>query len=201
MTIQEKKTDYPQFYISRLEKKWPFSLKLASDLFRVNDHGLYFSLQEFFVCAAFDLKDDDNGIEDSSDEKESIEEMDIWYISIYPGFFIKDNKVHYEERVESKVPNSTKKESIIKIYTLDHIPYQTIVCEAAKFYINSFFQGSVVSGDAEVLNLLSEFRIWSPVFYYLLFTTYSFSMKKMLEKQNFRKNNEKRILKAFHSEF
>ena len=85
-----------------------------------------------------------------------------------------------------------------------HISYQIIVCEATKFYINSFFQGYVVSGDAIVLNLLSWPNIWSPVFHYLLLTTYlssSSSMKKMLEEQNFRNNNEEKIFETFYSEF
>lgn len=54
--------------------------------------------------------DDDDGIEDNLDKEERIEQMDIWYISTYPGFFIQNNKVYYyyEEIVKSKVPNSTK---------------------------------------------------------------------------------------------
>lgn len=127
--------------------------------------------------------------------------MGIWDISKYPGFFITNNKVHYKETRKSKIENSTKEELTIDIYTLDHIPYETIICEGTKFYINHFFQGSVVKLNAICLNLLSLSLIWSPVFHYLLWTTCSSSMKNMLENQNYRKNYEKEILQTFEAQF
>lgn len=124
--------------------------------------------------------------------------MEIWYISEYPGFFIKNNKIHYEETLNPKVQNSTKLTS--KIYTLDHISYQTIICEGIKFYIKDFLQGSGVNISAIGLNALSLSLIWSPVFHYLLFTRFSSSMKKMLENQNYIKNYKKEILKTFEDQ-
>lgn len=75
--------------------------------------------------------------------------MEIGYISEYPGFFIKNNKIHYEETLNPKVQNPTKLTS--KIYTLDHISYQINICEGTKFYINNFLQESVVNCSAIVL--------------------------------------------------
>jgi hypothetical protein len=111
--------------------------------------------------------------------------------------------VHYKETIKSKVQNSTKEELTIKIYTLDHIPYQTIICEGTKFYINNYFQGSVpyVNFDVVGLNLLSSFFIWEPIFHYLLWTTCSSSMKNMLENQKYIKNYKKEILETFEYEF
>lgn len=121
-----------------------------------------------------------------------MEEWGPWDISQYPGFFIKNNKVHYKETIKSKVQNSTKEELTIKIYTLDHIPYQTIICEGTKFYINNYFQGSIINLDVVCLNVVSMSLVWSPVFHYLLWTPSSSSMKNMLENQNYRKNYIKR---------
>jgi len=121
--------------------------------------------------------------------------MEIGYISEYPGFFIKNNKIHYEETLNPKVQNPTKLTS--KIYTLDHISYQINICEGTKFYINNFLQESVVNCSAIVLKALSLSTIWSPVFHYLLFTRFSSSMKKMLENQNYIKNYKKEILQTF----
>lgn len=127
--------------------------------------------------------------------------MGIWDILQYPGFFIKNNKVHYKETIKSKVQNSTKEELTNNIYTLDHIPYETILCEGTRFYINNFFQGSVINFNGVDLNILSLSLIWSPVFHYLLWTTCSSSMKNMLENQNYRKSYEREILKTFKDEF
>lgn len=127
--------------------------------------------------------------------------MGIWEISEYPGFFITNNKVHYKETIKSKVENSTKEELNSKIYTLDHIPYETILCEGTKFFINDYYQGSIVNYNAVVLNTLSISFIWVPVFRYLLWTRFSSSMKNMLEKENYRKKYEKQILLAFEDKF
>jgi len=205
--FMSKKKQSPRFYISRLRKKWPFSLKLAKDLFRLNRHSVCSSLRDFFVYTAIDLEEDKNdSLEEKtylsySEKNEIIGKMDILNISKYPGFFIKNNKVHYKETLKSKVQNSRKEELIIKIYTLDHISYQTIILEGTKFYINNFLQGSVVNFSAVELSLLSLSLIWSPVFEYLLFTTFSSSMKKMLENQNYRKNYEEQILITFEDQF
>lgn len=136
-----------------------------------------------------------------SDKNEIIGKRGIWCISQHPGFCIKNNKVHYEETLKSKVQNSRKEELIIKIYTLNHISYQIIIFEGTKFYINNFLQGSVVNLSAVELSILSLSLIWSPVFKYLLFTKFYFSMKKMLENQNYRKNYEEQILITFEDQF
>ena len=100
--------------------------------------------------------------------------------------------MHYKKTIKSKIQNSTKEELTIKIYTLDHIPYQTIICEGTKFYINNYFQGSIINLDVVCLNVVSMSLVWSPVFHYLLWTPSSSSMKNMLENQNYRKNYIKR---------
>lgn len=127
--------------------------------------------------------------------------MSIGEISEYPGFSIKNNKLHYKERIKSKVQNSTKEEFTNKAYTLDHIPYQTIVCEAALFYINNYFQGSIINFNAVGLKILSYSIIWKSIFNYLLWTPFSSSMKNMLKDGNYRKNYEKEILTTFENEF
>jgi len=133
-----------------------------------------------------------------------IAEMGIWYISKYPGFFIKNNKVYYQESLKSKAKNLTTEKRIIKIYSLEAIPYQIIVCEANKFYLNNFFQGSPLNKSIEDLKLFkldALLYIWLPVSHYLLFTTYSFSMKNILAKETYRKDYEKEILEIFHYKF
>ena len=132
-----------------------------------------------------------------SEKKERIGEADIWYFSEYPGFSIKNNKLHYEQTKKSKVQNSTKEELTTKIYTLDHIPYQTIVCEGCRFYINNYLRQSAIKPNIVNLDRLSGPLIWSPVFKFLLWRDFSSSMKNMLESQNYRKKYERRILKAF----
>ena len=127
--------------------------------------------------------------------------MGIWDILQYPGFFIKNNKVHYKETIKSKVQNSTKEELTNNIYTLDHIPYETILCEGTRFYINNFLQESVINPNAVDLNLSMLSPIWTPVFQYLLWTSCSSSMKNMLENQNYRKNHKRDILETFYGEF
>jgi len=210
--MSKKKKKYPRFSINRLKKEWPFSLRLAKDIFRLNQHALYTSLRDFFVYTAVDIEEEEleeeegyssgrNTYLSDSDKNEIIGKKGFWDISQYPGFFFKNNKVHYQETIKSKVENSTKEELTIKIYTLDHIPYQTIVCEGSKFYINQFLQGSVVNFNAVLLNILSLALIWPPVFEYLLWTSFSSSMKKMLDNQNYIKNYKEEILQTFEDEF
>jgi len=205
MSKNKKKKKYPRFSINRLKKEWPFSLTLAKDIFYINQYATYSSLRNFFVYTDLDLGEDESdssGIKiylSNYDKNKIIEEMGSWDISQYPGFFIKNNKVHYKETIKSKVQNSTKEELIIKIYTLDHIPYQTIICEGNKFYINNFLQESVGNGICS--DLFRMDCIWKPVFDYLLWRTCSSSMKNMLENQNYIKNYKIEILTIFKSEF
>ena len=127
--------------------------------------------------------------------------MDVWYSSQYPGFFIKKNKVYYKETIKSKVKNSPNEELTSNIYTLDHISYETFICEGTKFYINNFLQESVINPNAVDLNLSMLSPIWTPVFQYLLWTSCSSSMKNMLENQNYIKKYKRDILKTFYDEF
>jgi len=205
--IKNKKKEYPPFSINRLKKEWPFSLELAKGLFVANRYAPYSSLKDFFIYTVLELYEDDSDSSGDiadlsySDKNEIIEKKGIWEISEYPGFFITNNKVHYKETIKSKVENSTKEELNSKIYTLDHIPYETILCEGTKFFINDYYQGSIVNYNAVVLNTLSISFIWVPVFRYLLWTRFSSSMKNMLEKENYRKKYEKQILLAFEDKF
>jgi hypothetical protein len=109
--------------------------------------------------------------------------------------------VYYRESVKSKIKNATKEGLITQTYNLDTIPYQTFVSEGRKFYINSFMQGAVLEGNVLELKVFSLSRIWVPVFNYLLFTTYSSSMKKLLEDQNYKKNHKGVILFIFEDTF
>lgn len=131
--------------------------------------------------------------------------MGVWHISKYPGFIIKNNKVYYQESVKSKIKNSTKEELITQIYKLDTIPYQTIVFEGTKFYMNKFLQGAVFKSTVSSVKLVSLSQIWLPVLNYLLFTTFSSSMKKLRlkrkEDQNYKKNHKGEILFTFEDIF
>lgn len=201
-----KKKKYTQFSIERLKKEWPFSLDLAEQLFCLNKFKLYSSLRDFFVYTALELEDEElESLEgDSFSQKnKKIEKLGICDISEYPGFFIENNKLCYEEEelVKSKVKNSTKEELITRIYNLDNIPYQTFVSEGAKFYIDKYFQGADLDLDMPTLKKLSVSLIWARVFNYLVFTTCSSSMKKMLEDQNYKKNHKGTILSSFECEF
>lgn len=198
-----KKTKYPQFSIKRLKKRWPFSLHLAEKIFSLNQFGLYSSLRDFFVFTASELEEELESLEENSasQRNKKVEKMGLWYISEYPGFFIENNKVYYQESVISKIKNTTEEELITQNYNLDTIPYQTFVFEGTKFYINNFLQGAVLNLDIQGVKVLSLSLIWAPVFNYLVFTTCSSSMRNMLENQNYKKNHKGTILLTFQHGF
>lgn len=172
--------------------------------FFFNKLTVHLFLRDFLIFSAFELEQDEyekyRG-DVFSLKKKKVEKMGIWHIFTYPGFFIKNNKVYYQESIKSKFKKSKKGKLITKIYNLDNIPYQTIITEGAKFYINSFLQGSVIDIELPRLEVLSFSLVWVPVFYYLLFTTCSSSMKKMLEEQNYMKNHKGAILRTFEDTF
>lgn len=106
MRKKTKKTEYPPFYINRLKKKWPFSLTLATDLFNYNNKRVYTSLRNFLISSGIELEDDESENcrgDYFSLKKKKVEKMGIWHIYKYPGFFIKKNKVYYQESIKSKL--------------------------------------------------------------------------------------------------
>lgn len=67
--------------------------------------------------------------------------------------------------------------------------------------MNKFLQGDVFKSTVSSVKLVSLSQIWLPVLHYLLFTTFSSSMKKLLEDQNYKKNHKGEILFTFEDTF
>lgn len=75
----------------------------------------------------------------------------LWNIQV---FFINNNRVYSEEFINQKnkiIEKFTEKNCKARIYSLENIAYQTLICEAIRFYINAFFEESIhfVREDAE----------------------------------------------------
>lgn len=200
------KIQYEQFSIKRLRKSWPFSLELAKDIFRMNQYTTKSSFRDLlsFNC----LREKEYGpFYATLDEyyqcyrDRVFSEKDIWYLSKYPGFFIKSDNVFYQESLKFKAKNSTTEEIIVKTYNLNNIPYDTIICEAIKFSIKKTFQEAISSHGIHYAKAISLHSIWPLVFNYLLFTTCSSSIKDILEKGNYIKNDEPEILLTFYDQF
>lgn len=107
--------------------------------------------------------------------------------------------------IPTSFADQDSQDSTMCVYSLENISYQSLIIEATRFYIKSFFQRKVVGVERsekgeETLKFLSLHRIWSHVFSYLLFTSYSSSIKKLLEVEDYKQKYKKELICAFYIE-
>ena len=113
----------------------------------------------------------------------------------------------FEETANQKsenITNSTEKGSKVRLYTLEKISYRLLICEATRFYINSFFQGKVVNVEETgkegryLLEFVSMHQVWPVIFDYFLFTPYSSYIKRVLEEEKYTITYKKQIIGGFY---
>ena len=212
----EKKVDtknsnnIKDFPWSLLKENWPFSLELAEDLFKLNSNRICPSFKKFLIFTWLDGCEETSEIDSSSsisDENPDDKNMKPWPYLKYKGFFIKNDIVYFKKSANQKskfLDNLTEKNSQICVYTLEKIPYQVLICEATRFYIKSFFQGKTrgISEGGEKseyqLKYFSTHMVWPAIFDYLLFTPYSFSIRRVLEEEKYTVTYKKQILCGFY---
>jgi len=151
------------FPLDKIENNWPFGQIMAMKLFYSNSYQNYYSLRDFLI---------DAGADDFTQNDD-----DSWSDFVFSGFFIENNRVFYKGFDD-------------KIYTLENVPYQLIVCSAIKYELNNYYN----SNKEQYVSFN-----WSLILNYLLITT--FPVRKMLEKQNYIKEYKKQIFKGFQDGF
>ena len=201
---------FPQkFPLDRLETNWPFSIEFTRDFFKLNKKGYYLSLKDFLISTWLALELENNYGSDSEDSSSSdlennsssdygLENQKSWPILKYKEFFIEDNIVFFKESV---TPFLTENELEPVVYSLDNIPYQTLICKNSLFYIDYFLKGKEIGGPKERIRSFSVIYIWGVVFNYLLFTKYSYSIKNILQDKDYTSIYKKDILCGFHIQF
>lgn len=206
----ENSNDIKDFPLSRLDNQWPFSLELATTLFMANSKKLYPSFKEFLISTWLNYCEEISNIDSSSsssDEDADDKNTTSWPHLKYDGFFIENGRVYFQEVGNQKsktLDNLTEKESEICVYTLEKIPYRMIIREATRFYIKSFFQGKIMfvseggKRGEDQLRSFSAYKVWPVIFDYLLFTPYSFCIRRLLEEEKYTTTYEKEIIGGFY---
>ena len=143
----------PFFPAKLLNNNWPFSSALATKLFNNNIFNSYSSLRSFLIEIALTNRSIDS---DDSD----IEGYDFQCCLLDSNFKLQDNTLYYASTV--KYEDSTKitdpdsdKSIVIFDYRLDHILYETIVCEAIRFHIKKCLK-SAESGELSLVLVVPE---------------------------------------------
>ena len=128
----------PRFPLNRLETNWPFSMDFTRDFFRLNKSGYYSSLEDFLISVSLPLD-----IENSSSSDEDLEKYKNYFRRNlkYKEFFIEDNNVFFKESVKKDTRFLEKNELEPKVYSLNNIPYETLVYKNSLFYIDFFIKG------------------------------------------------------------
>ena len=211
----EKKVDtknsnnIKDFPLSRLAGKWPFSLKLAKDLFHYSSSVDYSSFEEFLVNTWLFYCEENRETSSSSSSSDEDTNDENWPYLKYQGFFIKNGIVFFEETASQKsenIENSTEKDNKVCIYTLEKISYRLLICEATRFYINSFFQGKAVyieqtgKEKRDLLKFISMHQVWPVIFNYLIFTPYSSYIRRVLEEEKYTITYKIEIIVGFYIE-
>lgn len=196
-----------KFPLEKLEKKWPFSPRLAEEFFDSNQYGGYSSLKEFLISTWLEyermnseyereyermLSKDDESIFDS-DDKLSNEKVDSWPVLTYDGFFIENNILYFKESINEKT----------HIYSLNDISEKTILVEAARFYANTLIQELKRAKDEED-DYKKGYRkrsIWFVMFNYILFTKHSFSIQKLIRGEKYFIMYKEEMISAFYHNF
>ena len=212
----QKNKNVKNFSYSKFKENWPFCVTLATDLFTLNSTGHFFSFKDFLIYTWSEEKKlcQEDSFSESEDEQEDYSNHSnnynkpCWEILKYSGFFIENDVVYFKELINKKGKSFdifTDQDSKVCIYSLEDLSYQSLILEATKFYINSFFQRKIVGVERsekgeETLKFLSIHKIWSHIFGYLLFTPYSSSIKNLLEVENYKSKYKKQLIHAFYSE-
>ena len=68
---------------------------------------------------------------------------------------------------------------------MDNIEYDTLVCEAVRFYMKYIIEESRYKDDLTNLQILSTQLIWLPLSRLLLYTRYSFVVKNLIEERKY----------------
>ena len=191
------KKNVKKFPLSRLAKNWPFSTDLVVAIFARNQTGYFSSLKEFLIYTWLEqerrLSDTSNVNSDSesssdSDDNLSNEKVDSWPQLKYPGFFIEKNEIFFKESINQKT----------SIYSLKEIKYETIICEAIRFYTKDFLEDIEEIEDVGYRERSRQFKLWCLIFRYMLFTKYSTSIKELLIEEKYFPIYQKEMIFAFY---
>lgn len=180
---------------SELGTNWPFSYTFTVDLFELNRYGNCSLLKDFLIDTWLPFEKEDSDYDSDSDEYLENKKFDSWPRLKYKEFFIDKSVVFFEKK--ELVNEKTK----TKVYTLNEISYETLICEGATVYIDLFFKGRYIGGDEKLLKIYSKLYVWNVIFCYLLFTPYSSSIRKVLEKENYPTKYGKEIFTHFLYQF
>lgn len=161
MANSNSEKNIESFVPIQLETNWPFSIDFTVDFFEWNKYGSYSSLKDFLISTWLDYKAyylEDSREEDfdyDSDEILESQDIDSWPRLRYEGFFIENNRVFFKEVV--KVVNQktrdfteekrdfTEEKRQFKVYSLNDISYETLICKGIESYIDLFCKGRVMN--------------------------------------------------------
>ncbi len=168
--MTKKNNTIENFPLDKIEKSWPFGEFMAMELFYNNSFQPYYSFKDFLI---------DVGAHEFTTYND-----DSWSNLLFIGFFIENERVFL-------------KDFHGKIYTLENVPYQFIVCNAIKYQLNNYYNNCSTIPTKNKKEYMSFH--WSLILEYLLIT--AFPVRKMLEKQNYIKEHKKIILEGFYEAF
>lgn len=154
------------FPTEEFHKNWPFCEALVESFF-LHSRGCS-SLKQFFYEAA--PCDNEN---DSDNKTDCVYELPFRY------FFIEDcaeQSLYYNRNDDDPT------------YTLDHIPYNTLVCEALRYYVKNSIKTNK-----------NQSMVWVRVFRYLL--DERFDVLKVLIEENFMQKLKPIIIQNFYDGF
>ena len=155
------------FPLEKFNKNWPFCEGLAKFLFQQSPD--FASLKKlFYSLAPYDSENES--------ANESDNETDYVYDLSYSSFFIENDTLYYAENYDGTV------------YTLDHIPYNTLACEAVRHYVKDSIKTN-----------RNQSIVWRRVFTYLL--DQRFSVLDVLIEENFIEKMKPTIIQNFYYGF
>jgi hypothetical protein len=214
-TNSKSENNIESFLPSQLDSNWPFSFDFTRDLFELNRYGNFSSLRDFLINTWVIYKEQTFHKEDSENDSDSDEDLDSKVIDSWPrlkykGFFIEKNLIFFEKKEEIKDLYPLVNDNIqdlgedtikTKVYTLNDISYETLICKGIKAYIDLFFKGGFIDRDEKSIKTFSVTLVWSVILSYLLFTPYSSSIRKVLEKENYPTRYRNEIITGFLIKF
>ena len=168
-----EKFNVEPFPIEKFNKNWPFCEDLAFSFFEncLSCPDYCSSLKEFF---SFKHLFYDTVPYDS--ENESDDETACIYDLPFSSFFIEYDTLYYNKNDDGPT------------YTLGHIPYNTLVCEAVRHCVKN----SIKTDENQSI-------VWRRVFTYLL--DQRFSVLNVLIEENFIEKMKPTIIQTFYNSF
>lgn len=207
--VNQEQENVKKYPISQLTNNWPFSSRLAIDFFKSNRTSFDFSFKQFLIYTWLRFKkgnSEESGSE--SDSEEFVENIDFWPNLKYENFFIKSNVIFFKEVVNKKTQNSntltdTKSQGKSNniVYTLQDIPDESIMREACRLYIKRYLEEMSNLSDEPFRRRCRYHDIWSTLFYSMLFTKYSCTIKKLMVEENYVQLYKDEIVSAFYLNF